>query len=132
MDRFFANVEKTDSCWIWKGAIRNEDGYGAIKVDGKTISVHRYSYEKHKGEIPKGMLVSHRCHNKLCVNPDHLITVTPKENYDMAVKRGTIIPPKNEHLKKHPSRSAYKNGCRCSGCTELQKLAQRRYRSGSK
>lgn len=83
----------------------------------------------HNGEIPPKMLVSHSCHNKLCVNPNHLKLVTSKENYDDAVRRGTITPQKNEHLKKHPSRSAYRNGCRCDGCKELHRIAIMEYRS---
>ena len=31
MDRFFSKVEKTDSCWIWKGATRDKNGYGNKK-----------------------------------------------------------------------------------------------------
>ena len=129
MDRFFSKVEKTDSCWIWKGATRDKNGYGAIKVDGKVVSTHRYAYEKINGNIPNKLDISHTCNNQLCVNPEHLISVTRKQNYDNAVKRGTIIPNKNEHLKKHPSLSAYRNGCHCDGCKKLQAEAQRRYRA---
>jgi hypothetical protein len=132
MERFFSKVEKTDSCWIWMGATRGKNGYGALKVDGKVVSAHKFFYTKFKGEIPDKHLVSHTCHNKLCVNPDHLFLVTPKENYDNAVKRGTIVPPKNEHLKRHPSLSAYRNGCRCDDCRSLHTLAMRRFRAKNK
>ena len=132
MERFFSRVEKTDSCWIWKGGTRGKNGYGAIKIDGKTVSVHKYAYTKLKGEIPDKHDISHTCNNKLCVNPDHIIAITRKQNYDNAVKRGTITPPKNEHLKKHPSLSAYRNGCHCDGCKKLKAEAQRRYRSKGK
>ena len=30
------------------------------------------SYRFHKGEIPPNLHVHHACHNKKCVNPDHL------------------------------------------------------------
>lgn len=132
MERFFAKVKKTESCWNWNGGTRGENGYGAIKIAGKVKSAHKYSYILHKGDVPENLSVSHTCHNKLCVNPEHLILVTKKENYDNAVKRGTIKPNMNEHLKKHPSLSAYKNGCRCSECTSLQTTAVREFRRKKK
>lgn len=132
MERLFSKVEKTDSCWNWKGATRGKNGYGAVKVDGKVVSVHKLFYVKYKGEIPEKLLVSHTCNNKLCVNPDHLKLVTAKENHSNGVKRGTIKPQKNEHLKVHPSLSAYRNGCRCEGCKELHRLAMRKTRAKRK
>lgn len=132
MEKYNSKIEKTDSCWNWKGATRGKNGYGAVKVDGKVVSVHKLFYIKYKGEIPEKLLVSHSCHNKLCVNPDHLKLVTAKENYEDALKRGTITPPKHEHLKIHPSQSAYRNGCRCEGCKEEHRMAMRRHRAKSK
>jgi hypothetical protein len=132
MERFFSKVKKTRKCWNWIGGTRGKNGYGAVKVEGKVISVHKFAYMKLKGEIPENYFVSHKCNNKLCVNPKHLILVTAKENYQNGVKRGTITPPKNEHLKKHPSRSAYRNGCRCEGCKILHTLAMRKYRAKDK
>lgn len=132
MDRIIAKVNKTDTCWLWTGSTRNPNGYGAVKIDGKVVSVHRLFYLKYKGQIPEKMLVSHTCHNKLCVNPEHLILVTYKENFDIALKKGTIKTPKHEHLKKHPSLSAYRNGCRCEGCKELHKIAMRKTRENKR
>lgn len=127
-ERLLSKVEKTDSCWNWKGATRGKNGYGAMKVDGKVVSVHKFAYTLYRGEIPEKLLVSHTCHNKLCVNPDHLKLVTPKENHNEGVRRGTIVPPKHEHLKVHPGQSAYRNGCRCEGCKEAHRLAMVKFR----
>jgi hypothetical protein len=132
MERFISKVEKTESCWNWKGATRGKNDYGAVKVDGKVVSVHKLFYIKYKGEIPAKLLVSHTCHNKLCVNPDHLKLVTAKENHSDAVQRGTIKPQKNEHLKVHPSQSAYRNGCRCEGCKKAHADAMKRFRDKAK
>lgn len=71
-EMFWAKVEKSENCWNWKAA-KNNNGYGLFGISkGKLQTAHRYSYELHKGPIPKGSLVLHSCDNKLCVNPDHL------------------------------------------------------------
>lgn len=85
-DRFFQKVEKTESCWIWRGAL-NSKGYGAFGVHGKSVSAHRYSYEMHIGPIPKGLYICHSCDTPSCVNPEHLWAGSPSENVkDMFLK----------------------------------------------
>jgi hypothetical protein len=61
----------TSQCILYAGLI-NRDGYG---VKGNTL-VHRAMYEKHKGAIPKGLVIDHLCRVKNCINPDHLEAVT--------------------------------------------------------
>lgn len=76
------NVRITSKkCWIWKGPV-SSTGYGNIGENGKQYTAHSYAYRASKGAIPKGKLVRHKCHNKLCCNPSHLELGTVKENYD--------------------------------------------------
>jgi len=74
-----------NSCWNWKGTFA-PNGYGTITVNGKTVMVHRLSYEFHSGEkIPTGLMVCHRCNNRGCINPSHLYIGTHNDNMrDMA------------------------------------------------
>lgn len=72
--RFWAYVSKTRHCWIWTGGI--DAGYGLFWLSGGYVRAHRYAYELCVGPIPDGHDVHHRCQNKLCVNPQHLETLT--------------------------------------------------------
>lgn len=83
-EEFEAKIHKTDSCWIWNGAI-GTGGYGRF---GKYFKAHRFSYQLYKGTIPKGLHVLHRCDVRLCVNPEHLWLGTNQDNIDDRNRKG--------------------------------------------
>lgn len=82
-ERFWAKVDKSGDCWIWTAHLFH-DGYGqfATKTNGvtRTWRAHRISFEWSNGPIPDGMLIDHRCHNRACVNPDHLRLANRNQN----------------------------------------------------
>lgn len=78
-DRFWAKVEKTDTCWLWTGAL-NSRGYGCFAVGGVSQLAHRVSYQALNGAIPDGLTIDHLCCVKHCVRPSHLEAVTLREN----------------------------------------------------
>ncbi len=89
IERFDASYmpEPMSGCWLWLGSEKGSNGYGSIKVDGKHIPAHRYSYQRFVGEIPVGMFVCHRCDNPSCVNPYHLFVGTHQDNTNDKVRK---------------------------------------------
>lgn len=80
-ERFSKKVEciPFSGCWVWMG-FDMRDGYGGLNVNGTPKLAHRISWKLHRGEIPSGMCVLHRCDVACCVNPDHLFLGTQQEN----------------------------------------------------
>lgn len=110
-DRFFAKVDRPDDteCWFWRGA-RQASGHGHFYWGGpasggrRTIQAHRASWQLHRGSIPDGLCVLHKCDVPWCVNPDHLFLGTKADNtHDMLAKgreaRGDRLP----HTKLTPT-----------------------------
>lgn len=88
-DRLLAGSipEPNGGCWIWLLGL-DTGGYGVISVKNKTQLAHRVAFETFVGPIPSDRLVRHRCDVRCCVNPDHLLSGTYKDNADDAVSRG--------------------------------------------
>lgn len=70
--------EPMSGCWLWTSTI-DRDGYGHMQYQRRTRSAHRLVYTLLRGPIPKETL-DHKCRVRSCVNPDHLVPATHREN----------------------------------------------------
>lgn len=66
-------------CWLWTGQL-DKDGYGKMKLKGKTIRVHWYSLELAGIERIPELMPDHLCQMRACQNPEHIEQVTNQEN----------------------------------------------------
>ena len=73
---------------IETSARKDKFGYGIVWHNKKTWRHHRLVWTEHYGEIPKGLIVRHLCHNKSCVNIEHLAVGTNKDNRQDDVDAG--------------------------------------------
>lgn len=87
-ERFWRRVKKSNGCWLWIGGKTGINGYGRLRVDGRKESAHRISWLFHRGKIPKGELVLHKCDVRPCVNPDHLFLGSYSDNVIDCVGKG--------------------------------------------
>lgn len=89
-DRFWNKVQRTTGCWLWRGTI-TPGGYGTIHREGRgssRVQAHIVSWELHKGAVPAGRFVLHRCDERRCVNPEHLFLGTHEDNMRDMVEKG--------------------------------------------
>lgn len=81
-ERLLKRLCKTKTnCWEWTGSTTGNNHYGNMRIPNKGLAyVHRLSYVMHKGKIPDGYKVLHKCDNSICCNPDHLFLGTQLDN----------------------------------------------------
>jgi len=133
---FFNKVNKTNNCWNWIGAKSSPKNNlrGAFYNGKKQVKAHRFSWEMHYGEIPKNILVCHKCDNTLCVNPKHLFLGTQKDNIRDCVKKGRLhgLKMKIVCLRGHNKWGKMTRdfrGNKKRNCLDCHKLRGKKYRS---
>lgn len=108
-----------NGCWIWRNKPSGH-GYSETTNNGKRIKLHRYMYERYKGEIPVGLVIDHLCRVRHCINPDHLEAVTNRENVlrgiSISAKYARKTHCKHGHEFTKANTRVYNGGRYCRAC----------------
>lgn len=90
---FWAKIDTRgpDECWRWTGG-KTSSGYGAkrLSLNGAHVSLlsHRMAWLIFNSDIPEGLVVCHKCDNRVCCNPAHLFLGTHKDNTQDMMRKG--------------------------------------------
>lgn len=79
LELLLSKTRAENKCLIWTGST-GHNGYGKTKRRGKYYRAHRLAWELTYGAVPEGMMLDHTCHNRACINVEHLRTVTNQQN----------------------------------------------------
>jgi hypothetical protein len=77
-----------NGCREWRGG-KTDYGYGRVRLDKtKKRRAHRMMWMLINGEISEHQFVLHKCDNRLCINPEHLMLGNQSDNMTDMVKKG--------------------------------------------
>lgn len=116
----------SQDCIRGEGKVHVRTGYLRKSRHNKVYYAHRLAYSDANGGIPEGYHIHHLCDNKVCINPTHLIALTPDDHRALHTKPKSLetLAKKVECKLGHPLDGRNKIQRFCLTCKHE---AQRRY-----
>lgn len=72
-----------NGCWAYNGDLTKYGRFTPTRTGGmsrEAMVAHRFAYETLVGPVPDGCHLHHECENPGCVNPAHLVPLSPAEH----------------------------------------------------
>ena len=91
-------------CWLWTGYVK-DTGYGSFTpVHSHPMNAHRALWIMIHGDPGPGIMIRHRCDNRLCVRPSHLEPGTHLQNVrDYWARTGRTDFSGTQRGERHPN-----------------------------
>lgn len=129
LERFFAKIKKTESCWLWRGG--RTGFYGCFWTGSVVALAHRFAYAALVESFPAELDILHHCDNPLCVRPDHLFKGTHQDNMQDAASKGRLAQQNKTHCPqghaytKENTRMSKLGGRYCLTCKRIRSFERR-------
>ena len=123
-------VEKTPTCWLWRGTL-TDGRYCQASVGDLGLGAARLFYEHARGAIPRGEVIHQSCKNILCVNPAHLEALTVTEVTRRGNSPAGINFRKTHCIHGHPLHGGnlYTTPAGARQCRTCQRLREQKSRA---
>lgn len=86
------SVKRDDGCIEFRPELKHKYGLISITVDGKhkNVPAHRALWMAihERWDLPRSIVIRHKCDNPRCVNEDHLVEGAHKDNMRDKFERG--------------------------------------------
>jgi hypothetical protein len=91
-------------CRSWTAG-RNNQGYGTFRYKGRVMPVHVVAWILANGrDVPEGHEVHHKCRNKLCIEPKHLMLVTRSQHKRIQNPNAKLTDAQRRAIQADPRR----------------------------
>lgn len=120
--RLLERARLQDECLVWNGPTADPNGRGSVRYKGRTWRAHQVIWMEANGPIPDGLVIRHTCDVMACLNIEHMLIGTQRENmHDMKLRqrgrwkvcRNGLHRLEGENLYILPSNPAYRE---CRAC----------------
>lgn len=98
-----SKTEECGQCWDWTGAVQTHGNTPTMRHNGKVGSVRRF-LAMELGKNVDGKIVTHKCGNPACVNPDH-IAVMPRGDLQRRISKTMNYKTNTVRMKRISDKS---------------------------